>query len=105
VHVEVRDPVGPDGIGWVRNPSTNNASTDSGNNGSRFVQTRTWTVSDATVTPAAPEAKITAHTANTHPVAGTEVVFVETNHPADRILPVTWSLDGTQLPTRPATSA
>src|SRR3954447_26506721 len=53
VWAEVRDPVGPDGIDWVRNPSTNNAPADSGFNGSRFVQTRTWTVGDTTVTPSA----------------------------------------------------
>ena len=82
MHAEVRDPVGPNGIDWVRNPSTNNAATDSGFNGSRFVQTRTWTVGDTTVTPSAPAADITLHTANTHPVAGDEVVYVETNHPA-----------------------
>src|SRR3954454_1866575 len=41
VWAEVRDPVGPSGIDWVRNPSANNAATDSGYNGSRFVQTRT----------------------------------------------------------------
>ena len=28
------------------------------------------------------------------PVAGDEVVFVETNHPTDRVLDVAWSLDG-----------
>ena len=95
VHAEVRDPVGPNGIDWVRNPSTNNTSTDSGFNGSRFVQTRTWTVGDTTVTPSAPEAEITFHSANTHPVAGDEVVYVETNHPTDRVLPVTWTLNGT----------
>ena len=60
VRAEVRDPVGPNGIDWVRNPSTNNASTDSGFNGPRFVQTRTWTVGDTTVTPSAPAADITA---------------------------------------------
>ena len=36
IHAEVRDPVGPDGIDWVRNPSTNNASTSSGYNGARL---------------------------------------------------------------------
>ena len=98
VHAEVRDPVGPDGIDWVRNPSTNNAATDSGFNGSRFVQTRTWTVGDTTVTASPPAADITSTTANTHPVAGDEVVYVETNHPTDRVLPVTWTLNGTAVP-------
>jgi hypothetical protein len=98
VHAEVRDPVGPSGTDWVRNPSTNNAAADSGFNGPRFVQTRTWTVGDTTVTPSAPEADITRSSQTTHPVAGDEVVYVETNHPADRILPVTWTLNGTTVP-------
>ena len=98
VFAEVRDPVGPSGTDWVRNPSANNAAADSGFNGSRFVQTRTWTVGDTTVTPSAPEADITASSQTTHPVAANEVVYVETNHPADRILPVTWTLNGTAVP-------
>ena len=98
VHAEIRDPVGPDGIDWVRNPSTTNTATNSGYNGSRFVQTRTWTVGDTTVTPSAPAPDITFHSANTRPVAADEVVYVETNHPADRVLPVTWTLNGAELP-------
>ena len=98
VQVEVRDPVGPDAIDWVRNPSTGNASTDSGYNGPRFVQTRQWTVGDTGATPSAPAAEITASTMTGQPVAGDEVVFVETNHPADRILDVAWSLNGAPLP-------
>jgi hypothetical protein len=98
VHAEVRDPVGPTGTDWVRNPSANNSSTDSGYNGARFVQTRTWTVGDTTATPAAPAAEITASTQTTHPVAADEVVYVETNHPADRVLPVTWTLNGATVP-------
>jgi IgA peptidase M64 len=97
VFAEVRDPVGPSGTDWVRNPSANNAAADSGFNGPRFVQTRTWTVGDTTVTPSAPEADITASSQTTHPVAADEVVYVETNHPADRILPVTWTLNGTPV--------
>jgi hypothetical protein len=34
------------------------------------------------------------------PVAGDEVVFVETNHPADRIVDVAWSLNGAPIPNR-----
>ncbi|RKR91984.1 IgA peptidase M64 [Micromonospora pisi] len=98
VHVEVRDPVGPDGIDWVRNPSTNNTASDSGYNGPRFVQTREWTVGDTTAVPSAPEADITSATITTQPVAGDEVVFVETNHPTDRIVDVSWSLNGKALP-------
>ncbi len=98
VSAEVRDPVGPSGTDWVRNPSTGNTSTNAGFNGPRFVQTRTWTVGETTVTPSAPEAEITYHTANTHPVAADEVVYVETNHPTDRVLPVAWTLNGIPVP-------
>ncbi|MER7444053.1 M64 family metallopeptidase [Micromonospora avicenniae] len=98
VHVEVRDPVGPDGTDWVRNPSTGNTATNSGYNGPRFVQTRQWTVGDTKVTPSSPAATFTSHTMNTQPVAGDEVVYVRTNHPDDRVLDVTWSLDGEAVP-------
>src|SRR5262245_11398999 len=98
VHVEVRDPVGPDGIDWVRNPSTVNTSTNSGYNGPRFVQTRQWTVGDPGVVPSTPAAEITASTMTSQPVAGDEVVFVETHHPTDRILELAWSLNGSPLP-------
>lgn len=98
VQVEVRDPVGPDGIDWVRNPSTGNTSTNSGFNGPRFVQTREWTVGAPGVTPTPAAAEITSSTMTTQPVAGDEVVFVETNHPADRILDVAWTLDGRAVP-------
>ncbi|MEV6495370.1 M64 family metallopeptidase, partial [Actinoplanes sp. NPDC051633] len=94
VDLEVRDPVGPDGIDWVRNPSTNNTAADSGFNGPRFVQRRQWTVGTAEVVPSEPAAEITASTPTTRPVAGDEVVFVETNHPADRVVSVSWTLDG-----------
>jgi hypothetical protein len=98
VHVEVRDPVGLTGIDWVRIPSTGNTATNSGYNGPRFVQTRQWTVGSSRVTPSPPAADITASTLTSQPVAGDEVVFVETNHPSDRILDVAWSLNGSPLP-------
>ena len=83
VHVEVRDPVGPGGTDWVRNPSTGNASTNSGYNGPRFVQTRQWTVGQpARRSP--PAADITASTVTTQPVAGDEVVR---DQPPDRSHP------------------
>jgi hypothetical protein len=98
VHVEARDPVGPDGTDWVRNPSSGNSSTNSGYNGPRFVQTRQWTVGSETVTPSAPAAEITISSLTSQPVSGDEVVYVETNHPADRVLDVTWRLDGVVVP-------
>jgi hypothetical protein len=98
VHVEVRDPVGPDGMDWVRNPSTGNSSTDSGYNGPRFVQTRQWTVGDTTVQPSPPAAEITLASMTGQPVGGDEMVYVETNHPTDRVLDVAWRLDGKLIP-------
>jgi hypothetical protein len=44
--------------------------------------------------PSAPAAEITSSTMTSQPVAGDEVVFVETNHPTDRVLDVAWTLDG-----------
>ena len=98
VHVEVRDPVGPDGTDWVRNPSTGNTAANSGYNGPRFLQVREWTVGDPGVAPSPPAAEVTTSTMTGQPVAGDEVVFVETNHPTDRIVDVTWSLNGSPLP-------
>ncbi len=98
VDVEVRDPVGPDGMDWVRNPSTGNSSTDSGYNGPRFVQTRQWTVAGTTAVPSPPAAEITVSSMTGQPVGGDEVVFAETNHPADRVLDVAWRLDGKLVP-------
>lgn len=103
VQVEVRDPVGPTGTDWVRNPSTGNSPTDSGYNGPRFVQTRQWTVGDTTVAPSPPAADITLSSMTGQPVGGDEVVYVETNHPADRVLDVAWRLNGELIP-NPANS-
>ncbi|MGW9631967.1 M64 family metallopeptidase [Agromyces sp. NPDC055520] len=97
VWAEVRDPVGPDGIDWVRNPSTGNSATDSGYNGSRFVQTRQWTLGADSAAPTPAVAQITQATQTTQPIAGDEVVYVETNHPSDRMLDVAWELDGAAL--------
>ncbi|HYJ70490.1 MAG TPA: M64 family metallopeptidase [Nocardioidaceae bacterium] len=98
VSVEARDPVGPDGIDWVRNPSTGNTPTDSGYNGPRFVQSRQWMVSGRTVEPSAPAAEITLSSITSQPVARDEIVYVETNHPSDRVLDVTWRLSGMEIP-------
>ena len=98
VHVEVRDPVGPDGIDWVRNPSTSNAATNSGYNGSRFVQTRQWTVDATTATPSPAGAQIINGSLTNIPVAGNDWVYIETNHPTDRVIDVTWELDGNEIP-------
>jgi IgA Peptidase M64 len=60
-----------------------------------LTRTRTWTVDTSVTTPPDPTpAAFTASTPTDRPVGGTDVVYVETTHPADRIHPVTWTLDG-----------
>jgi cytoskeletal protein CcmA (bactofilin family) len=94
VEVEVRDPVGPDGIDWVRDASTDGH----GFNSPRYVQTRQWTVGSDGVTPSDPaDELITGGTPTERPVGGSEWVYVETAHPADRVLDVEWAIDGQQV--------
>ena len=79
---------------FVRDPSFKN--------GPRMTQTRQWTVgAPLAATPA--DAAFTLSTPTDRPVGGEEVVFVETTHPTDRVLDVTWRLDGTVVP-NPANS-
>lgn len=96
LHVEARDPVGPDGLDWVRNPSTNSTAADSGYDGPRFVQTRQWTVGTQTAAEAPPAdvELVTGSSPTDRPLAADEVAYVRTGHPADRALEVAWELDG-----------
>jgi hypothetical protein len=66
---------------FVRDPSFKN--------GPRMTQTRQWTVG-APLTPTPVDAAFTLYTPTDRPVGGEEVVFVETTHPTDRVLDVTW---------------
>ena len=62
-----------------------------------MTQVRQWTVgAPLAATPVT--AAFTLSTPTDRPVGGDEVVFVETNHPTDRILDVTWRLDGQVVP-------
>lgn len=59
--------------------------------GPRLTQTRTWTV--GAPLPATPvDAAFTNSTPTVRAVSGEEVVFVETTHPTDRVLDVTWRI-------------
>lgn len=62
---------------------------------SALTRTRTWTVDTAVTTPpsSTPDG-IAAATPTERPIAGTDVVYVETTHPLDRIPAVGWTLDG-----------
>ncbi len=65
--------------------------------GPRMTQSRSWTI--GAPLPAAPvELAITLSTATSRPVAGDEVVYVETTHPTDRVFDVTWRLNGVVVP-------
>jgi hypothetical protein len=71
-------------------------------NGPRMTQTRQWTVgAPLAATPV--ETAIALATPTNHAVGGDEVVFVETTHPHDHVLDVTWRLDGAVVP-NPANS-
>jgi hypothetical protein len=71
-------------------------------NGPRMTQTRQWTVG-APLAPADVDPSFTLSTPTDRPVGGEDVVFVETTHPTDRMLDVTWRLDGAVVP-NPANS-
>lgn len=84
---------------WVRDPEIR-AST--------LTATRSWVVGDGTAlaaairgegatSPSAPVA-FTAHTQTERPVGGQDVVYVETSQPDDRVLDVTWELNGRVMP-------
>ena len=63
------------------------------------MQTRTWTVGEHDRDRLAPGRRHhVAHARTRIRWPADEVVFVETNHPADRVLPVTWTLNGTAIP-------
>ena len=71
-------------------------------NGPRMTQIRQWTVgAPLAATPV--DTAITLATPTNHAVGGDEVVFVETMHPHDHVLDVTWRLDGAVVP-NPANS-
>ncbi len=66
-------------------------------NGPRMTQTRQWTV--GAPLPASPaDVAITLSTETSRAVGGQDVVYVETPHPNDRVLDVTWRLNGGVVP-------
>ncbi|WP_218973821.1 M64 family metallopeptidase [Neobacillus mesonae] len=62
-------------------------------NGPRMTQTREWTIGKP-LPKTEVEAKFTYHSVTDHPLAYDEVAFVETTNPNDRVLNVTWELNG-----------
>lgn len=79
-----------DNTDWVRDPMIRDTT---------LTATRSWTVSATRGAAAAPvKAAFTNSTLTNRPVSGTEVVYVETAHPSDRVLGVAWTLDGKAMP-------
>ena len=91
VGVTVQDPTE-----FVRDPAIRGSTA--------LTATRSWTVGEALpdreVRVAFTEStgSFTATTSTERPVGGEDVVFVETSHPTDRVLDVTWRLDGAVIP-------
>lgn len=64
--------------------------------GGSLTQTREWTIVEEP--PAPSDVEFTSSTDTTRPVGGQDVVYVETTHPRDRVLDVTWRLNGSVVP-------
>ncbi|WP_052404740.1 M64 family metallopeptidase [Bacillus rubiinfantis] len=65
-------------------------------NGPRMTQTREWTVGKP-LPKTDVDVKFTYTSVTDHPLANNEVAFVETANPNDRVLNVTWELNGQKL--------
>ncbi len=85
VQVTVQDPTD-----FVRDPAIRNSSA--------MTRTATWTVGDQPSTPVEVDVRFTGSTQTNRAVGATDVVYVQTPHPTDRILDVTWRLDGEVVP-------
>jgi len=80
-----------DSTAYVRDPAVRG--------GPALTQSRMWTVGTTPVTEPPGPVAITASTqTNERAVGGRDVVYVETTHPRNAILDVTWRLDGTVVP-------
>jgi hypothetical protein len=84
IHVTVKDPTD-----FIRDPALAN--------GPRFTQTRSWIIGTP-LTPNEVDVKFSFATPNNAAVAANEIVWVEPTHPTDRVLDVTWRLNGDVLP-------
>lgn len=75
---------------FVRDPAIKQALTD----------TRTWTVDTSLATaPTTTPVDFADATETDRPVGADEVVFADTTHPTNQVVPVRWALDGKSLPT------
>jgi hypothetical protein len=75
---------------YVRDPAIRQA----------LATTRTWNVDTAVKTsPTTTPLDFTDTTETDRPVGADEVVFADTTHPVNQVVPVRWALDGKALPT------
>ncbi|MFF2447245.1 M64 family metallopeptidase [Neobacillus sp. NPDC058068] len=65
-------------------------------NGPRMTQTREWTIGKPLPNTMV-DVKFTYHSVTDHALANNEVAFVETTNPNDRVLEVTWELNGKKI--------
>lgn len=63
-------------------------------NSRALTRTLSWTVGDEPVPPTSPPVEFTSSTQTARAVGHDDVVYVQTPHPSDRELDVTWELDG-----------
>lgn len=60
-----------------------------------------WRITDTAVRSASVPPAFTSHTGTGRAVGGRDVVYANTTQPGDRVLPVTWRLNGDSLPVHP----
>jgi hypothetical protein len=66
---------------------------------SALTRTRTWTVDTNVTTPRAPVTPdFTSATPTDRSISGHDVVYAETTHPVDQIIPLQWAVDGRTVP-------
>ncbi|TCO55068.1 IgA peptidase M64 [Actinocrispum wychmicini] len=72
---------------FVRDPAVRNSSA--------LTRTRTWTVDTTITTPRPPTtADFVSSTPTDRPVSGHDVVYAEPTRPVDKVVPVSWAIDG-----------
>ncbi|GAA0635025.1 M64 family metallopeptidase [Kutzneria viridogrisea] len=77
---------------FVRDPAVRDSAA--------LTRTRTWTIDTSISTTRVPTAPdFTASTPTNRPVGGQDVLYAEATHPVDRIVPISWALDGKPVPT------
>ncbi|PJJ63314.1 M64 family metallopeptidase [Compostimonas suwonensis] len=79
-----------DNTEFVRDPALRGSAS--------MTQVRTWTVGDTPVAPVAAPAEFTQASPTTHATGSKDVLYVETTHPSDHLLDVSWNVDGTVVP-------